>query len=336
MKKNSNNKSGNIKNLKNIYLKKGNIKNNRKPNLNNGNAYLLTSNISSFNPIEESKDILLSENNIAKSHNKNNKNQKTNKHKRDKSIDADANQIGNVEIEIPIHSEQNLIRINTININKNNNNSKKYKITINKLPSPTVSNYGKYECKEESKKNIDSKYSCFYLNKKCSNSGFLINKNSKFEKKILSAGYSPVGDKMKKKINFNIGKINIKSYNSNDFLDNLKQYFLNKNISINSFNKNNNNNNENNQIYEPFDLNCIFFLPRKTVKEKMMKIFENIKCKVKQINPYKYNIVYRNNKDIYELSLPLNNEVSIIKFKKNKSFNGDYINNTRKFIQALK
>ena len=67
-----------------------------------------------------------------------------------------------------------------------------------------------------------------------------------------------------------------------------------------------------------------------------MKIFENIKCKVKQINPYKYNIVYRENKDIYELSLPLNNEVAIIKFKKNKSFNGDYINNARKFIQALK
>ena len=69
-----------------------------------------------------------------------------------------------------------------------------------------------------------------------------------------------------------------------------------------------------------FDLNCLFILPRKVIKEKILNIFENIKCRVKQINAHKYNNSYKEKKIMYEFSLPLNNK-GIVKFKKIRGIN---------------
>ena len=193
-------------------------------------------------------------------------------------------------------NNENLKRINTININDNKSN-KKYKVKINKISSPTISNYNKNKMKIKSKK-IDDNINKVYLNKN-TNSGFLFNRNNQYHKnKVLSEVYSsPINNTSKKNMDFNIGNINFKNNQvNNQFLNNLKEYFSYKDKNINL---NINNIFENKEIYEPFDLNCIFVFPRKNIKEKIMNIFEKTKCKIRQIKPYKYNIIYGVNKKFF-------------------------------------
>ena len=139
-------------------------------------------------------------------------------------------------------------------------------------------------------------------------------------------------------ISFNIGNINIKNNQvNNQFLNNLKEYFSYKDKNINLNINNINNIIKNNEVYEPyepyepFDLNCIFAIPRKNIKEIIMNILEKKKLKIKQINPYKYNIIYRGKKEIIEFCLNINNK-GILKIKKIKGNYNEYINIIRKII----
>ena len=160
-------------------------------------------------------------------------------------------------------------------------------------------------------------------------SGFLFNRNEIYKKnKILSDIYTPKDNTLNKNI-FNIGNINIKNKDkNNEFLNNLKEYFSYNNIN------NINNNIESSKAYQPFDLNCIFNMPRKKIKEKMIYILKNMKFKVKHINAYKYSIIHEGKNEIYEFSLPWNH-LGIIKFKKVRGFNNEFINNTRKIIYRI-
>ena len=317
-------------NLKNNYIKIININNNY--NLKIENAYLLTNNISTFNPIDENNvnQICITENNNLNNTNTNsiiqiNKKQNKYKHEKYNSIEIEIKKLKNIESNVLNNNNENLKRINTININDN----KKYKIYTNKISSPIISNNKKIKMKIESKK-INSN-----INKVNINSGFLLNRNGGGHKnKVLSKVFSsPVCNNSNENIGFYIGNINIKNNKVNkQFLNNLKEYFSYKDKNINL---NINNIIENNEVYdgpyEPFDLNCIFAIPRKNIKEIIMNILEKKKLKIKQINPYKYNIIYRGKKEIIEFCLNINNK-GILKIKKIKGNYNEYINIIRKII----
>ena len=136
------------------------------------------------------------------------------------------------------------------------------------------------------------------------------------------------------------------SMNENEIKNNFSVYNerINKNIISNNNIKNNLNKQEIDNIIneekqelqdlEPFDLSCIFNLSQKLVKEKILNNLEKIKYRVKQINSYKYNIINRENKNIYELSIPPN-YLNIIKFKKIKAMNNNYVTDIRQIINQL-
>ena len=65
--------------------------------------------------------------------------------------------------------------------------------------------------------------------------------------------------------------------------------------------------------------------------EKILKSMESIKCRVKQINLYKYNVIYGDKRNIYEFNLPLSN-LGVVKVKKIKGNYKDYVNDIRKII----
>ena len=201
-------------------------------------------------------------------------------------------------------------------------------MNINKISSPTISYYKKNNLKLLPKQ-IDNNKKKDFLNKN-TNSGFLFNRNNQFHKnKKLSEVYSsPICNTSNKNMDFNIGNINIKNNQvNNQFLNNLKEYFSYENINTNNISKNN-------EIYEPFDLNCIFALPRKNLKEKLINIFEKMNYKVIRINQYKYNILFCEKKDIFEFCFNINNK-RIVKIKKLKGNNNKYINNIRKIIYSI-
>ena len=321
----TNKKNENYKthNLKNDYIKIININNNY--NLKIENTYVLTS----FNPLDDINDNKI----ITTENNSNIKiNRKQNKYKDEKfnSIETGVNGIQNIDsnrFNNNNDNNENLKRIKTININDNKSN-KKYKMNINKISSPTISYYKKNNLKLLPKQ-IDNNKKKDFLNKN-TNSGFLFNRNNQFHKnKILSEVFSsPICNTSNKNMDFNIGNINIKNNQvNNQFLNNLKEYFSYDNKNINNINKNN-------EIYEPFDLNCIFALPRKNLKEKLINIFEKMNYKVIRINQYKYNILFGEKKDIFEFCFNINNK-RIVKIKKLKGNNNKYINNIRKIIYSI-
>ena len=136
-----------------------------------------------------------------------------------------------------------------------------------------------------------------------------------------------------------ISQLKNKSNTNNNFYKSEKM----ESVKIKSiYDTSKNNNNYNNSMYkiknntkeldlEPFDLNCIFILSIKTIKEKLLNQLKKLKYKVKQINSYKYSISYGENKDIFELNLKTN-YLNIIKFKKLKPVNNHYINNLKKIM----
>ena len=74
---------------------------------------------------------------------------------------------------------------------------------------------------------------------------------------------------------------------------------------------------------------------KKNIKEKILNGAESIKCSIKQINSYKYKIIYGKN-NIYGLNLSFHNNITILNFKIIQGINNiEYINNIRKIIQAI-
>ena len=325
----------NIKNIKNLKTNNN--------NLNRENAILITNNnITCFNPIEEYNDIFPTENNYKNFNKKNLKNKNIHKHKKFNSIDTnvkfyqktDFSNCNSINTNPNTINDDNLKRINTINIHKKIN-FKKNVINKNKYSSPLISNTNrKNKNKEKSNKDIkqNKNNNKIYLNKNIASSGLLFNRNAiRKTKKTFSDVYTPISSTLKTNILFNIGNIDIKAYkNNNDFLFNSKNYLLNKDKISKTYE-----NIENSESYEPFDLNCIFTFPKKNIKEKILNGAESIKCSIKQINSYKYKIIYGKN-NIYGLNLSFLNNITILNFKIIQGINNiEYINNVRKIIQAI-
>ena len=70
------------------------------------------------------------------------------------------------------------------------------------------------------------------------------------------------------------------------------------------------------------------------MKEKIIKVLQNIKCKIKQINSYKFDINYNNKKNQMKFSL-IYNGIGILRIKKIKGINSEFINNARKIIYEI-
>ena len=309
---NKDKKKSNIPNLKNKSIQNNN-------HLNYEKTFHLINNISSFNSIEENNDLTTKEN-------MNYRNKKTkienNKIINSKSIYRNK-RFNSMDTEICKNkNNDNILNLKkVISIKNNTIINKKNKININTFSSPKITNYKLLNANPYLKRNSNN-YNKIYLNQNGAKSGFLFNRNEKFIKNKILSEYSSMSNTLQKNINMNINK-NIK----NDYINNLKNYFSIKD-------KNSYQDYNINEIYQPFDLNCIFIKPRKTIKEKILDIFQNIKCGVKEINSYKFNINFNNKKCILKISLVYNN-LGIIKIKKVKGVNSIFINNARKIISEL-
>ena len=338
------NSSGN--NLFNSELKEINRSRAKKNSIKHNNDYsrtentnILTNNMCSINQKDKNTELYDTEknknnkskekdikmNNDTKSEKKEikNKNKKNCHHIKYNSIDNERDFYRTNRYSTSIYAgtpsnigDNNLIRINTVNIIK----KKRSKNRINKFSL------------EEKVTKPDGNYGKIYKNKnEGRRSGYILNRNSKNnKKKIISDTLSPMNCTSKQRNTFSIDRIDIKNKNmasprfigkNTQFINNLQKYFTNK--------ENNIINNE--QAYEPIDLNCIFSLPRKVIKGKLLKSIENIKCRVKQINLYKYNVIYGDKRNIYEFNLPLGN-LGVVKVKKIKGNYKDYVNDVRKII----
>ena len=87
---------------------------------------------------------------------------------------------------------------------------------------------------------------------------------------------------------------------------------------------------------EPFDLNCISSFPIKIIRNKLVKVLEELKYKTKKINSNKYIIYYGEieNENIYEFNI-LKNNFPIIKFKKIQGANNIYYSDIRKIFLKI-
>ena len=332
-----NNKKRNSK-----YLNKSNISQNNsifKDSHNN------SKNLSSFNPIDEYKNKSIYEDNkinnkttykrsINKKNIENNNNNKRNTYKIRKynSIDSERIKLANTQ---NLNNEQKVKKINNIKnksctSNNRNNNCKK------NLNTTQVITSAKMSLKRSTNKmsNNNHRKTSLKRNEECSSFLYKGNDLSCRNNKFLSNNVQPKTNTLFKNINFNMKENDIKNKNKKMMTYKNKNLFNLKEYSSEKYRKNINNNDtiDNDRgSYEPFDLNCIFILPRKTIREKILKIIENIKYKTKQISAYKYNIIY-GEKNIYEFSLTINKNIGIIKFKKIKGDNKDFTNEAKKII----
>ena len=306
MKKNS------MKNLKNKSIQNNN-------NLNYEKTYHLINHISSFNSIDETNDLYVTENNFRNKNKENNKNIKQNNKYRNKRFNS-------MESEINKNKKyDNALNLKNI-LNNNATINKKNRININKLSSPRITNCNLLNIKPKTKRKNDNSNK-FYLNKSGANSGFLFNRNEKYNKSKIFSEYSSMSNTLYKKNNENNESIDANKDIKKDFLNNLKNYFSNQNI--NSYR-----NSHVTENFQPLDLNCIFIYPRKVMKEKIIKVLQNIKCKIKQINSYKFDINYNNKKNQMKFSL-IYNGIGILRIKKIKGINSEFINNARKIIYEI-
>ena len=248
-------------------------------------------------------------------------------------------------------------KINKIinNIKKENNyfNKNLTNISRNYKSIENDKNVSKRENKINSYKSIKNKNRISYL--KRINTDIANNKlKTNFFHNKYKSPLSPVKNK-KSLIQENIYK-NSNTERKNEYQKEFVGIFSNNNILINKnlltfdFQMSNNDNknkfsnkNKNdikknilnfNHDFEPFDLSCIFYLSNKEIKKYMMKRIELLKYKVKQINTNKYEISYEDNKNIYEYNLSKNYS-GIIKFRRIKGINNNYINDIRNIISKL-
>ena len=220
--------------------------------------------------------------------------------------------INNIQIE-----NGNFIRFNKINKKKYKSvednkkyctNHKKEKI-INSYRNNNINpNINLFNTANNNLKESIS-FQKFNKNNKLSLSSFK-NKNSlNKEKKIYKSNIeTPINN-------------NTNNINNNEKLKNLKQLFKKKDNKM-DYNMND---------LEPFDLNCLFCLPRNIIKRLLIYNLEKLKYKVKQINLNKYIIYYGQYTNVYELNLSKNHS-GIIKFKRIKGANNNYVNDIRKII----
>ena len=316
--------------------------------------YHLTNNLSTFSDdqklkkfdSENKKKIFQINNDIKLDNNIRNKKAKKYRNKKVHSIDYKLNINNNNSINERIKKkEETLIRINTINDYINNNypytSDKNNTNNNNKFSLKIKKNYKKINLKEEKELNINEYKSLYKNNSNEGNSGYLFKRNDNNyvlypKKKILSSDInSPKNyDLYKKSKNNYIDYMELKNNNkkenniisNNNIMIGLKKYFSYKEININ----------ENSyKDLEPFDLNCIFIMPRKILKEKLLNNLKNVKCRIKQIKPYKYNINSGDNKIKFEFYLP-KNILGIVKFKKVKGNNKEYAYDIRRIMDKIK
>ena len=255
-------------------------------------------------------------------------------------------------------SKSNTKKVNSIHKDKfsiNFNNSKSNTINDNKDINNNKNNVKRFNTCKNNLKNNNFKF-------KINNKLFISKFNSKKlkDRNIIKNLVQNKSTKNEYKSNFNYNNYLVynkllksevnNSMNENEIKNNFSVYNerSNKNIINNNNIKNNLNKQEIENIIneqkqelqdlEPFDLSCTFNLSQKIAKEKILNNLEKLKYKVKQINSYKYNISNRENKNkaysIYELSIPPN-YLSIIKFKKIKAMNNNYVTDIRQIINQL-
>ena len=228
-------------------------------------------------------------------------------------------------------------KMNTINeykdINNNKNNAKRFNTCKNNLKN------NNFKFKINNKLFI-SKFNSKNLKDRNTIKNLIQNKSTKNEiKNSFNQNNHLVYNKLLKSDLNN-------SMNENEIKNNFSVYSerSNKNIIYNNNIKNNLNKQEIENIIneqkkelqdlEPFDLSCVFNISQKIAREKILNNLEKLKYRAKQINSFKYNIINRDNKNIYELSIPPN-YLNIIKFKKIKVMNNNYVTDIRQIINQL-
>ena len=153
----------------------------------------------------------------------------------------------------------------------------------------------------------------------------------------------------KKDINYEIKLKNLNNYsakNSNNIKINniiIKNTKLNKNktnritSSVKStviLDKNTNNNYNN--IFKPYDINCLFVQNEKVIKNELIRLSENKSYKIKNIRNEKYIINFKSIDLSIELIIEkLDDLYSILKLKKIKGKNSDYINQLNVILNQI-
>ena len=339
--------------IENILLSKDSIENNT---LNNNNYILtkiedisqrvLTNNISSFNKKKDSnyklnyRDKINQIINNINTENDNNIKNNTINNKKFKSVENHNKYKSNInknkindykKSSNKLKQNLNLKRLNTANTNlKKGIYFKNYKInnkirlssfkTTKLLKKENIINHNNSDNKNIMNKKRESE-SIFHDN----------NNNNIYQNLLYSDIKIPINNNIDNNtLENNVINNNNTNYkniinNNGDILKNLKQYFDKQDTKIDN----------NDQTIEPFDLNCIFYLPKKMIKNQLMCHLKSLKYKVKQINSYKYQISYDENNNVYEFFLS-KNYLGIIKFKRIKGNYNTYIYDIRKIIQKFK
>ena len=244
------------------------------------------------------------------------------------------------------------IKVSKSNTKQMNSSQKdKFSINLNNSKKNTINDYKDIN----SNQNNVKRFNTCKNNLKNNNFKFKINKKLKDRNNIKNLVQNK-RNKNEYKNNFNQNNYLVynkllksevnNSMNENEIKNNFSVYNerSNKNIINNNNIKNNLNKQEIDTIIndqkqelqdlEPFDLSCIFNLSQKIIKEKILNNLEKLKYRAKQINSYKYNIINKENKNIYELSISPN-YLNIIKFKKIKAMNNNFVNDIRQIINQL-
>ena len=244
------------------------------------------------------------------------------------------------------------IKVSKSNTKQMNSSQKdKFSINLNNSKKNTINDYKDIN----SNQNNVKRFNTCKNNLKNNNFKFKINKKLKDRNNIKNLVQNK-RNKNEYKNNFNQNNYLVynkllksevnNSMNENEIKNNFSVYNerSNKNIINNNNIKNNLNKQEIDTIIndqkqelqdlEPFDLSCIFNLSQKIIKEKILNNLEKLKYRAKQINSYKYNIINKENKNIYELSISPN-YLNIIKFKKIIAMNNNFVNDIRQIINQL-
>ena len=133
------------------------------------------------------------------------------------------------------------------------------------------------------------------------------------------------------------------SNNNNLDLSNIEKKAMNLNKAFNKTReskivKTENITNEKNyeENYKPFDLSCVFLLPRKQLKQKIVGVCKKMKYKIKFLNLYKCNIHIKDKEGItFEINFP-KNKLGIINIRKYRINDTEQRAHINKIISAIK
>ena len=97
-----------------------------------------------------------------------------------------------------------------------------------------------------------------------------------------------------------------------------------------------NTNNNYNNIFKPYDINCLFVQNEKVIKNELIRLSENKSYKIKNIRNEKYIINFKSIDLSVELIIEkLDDLYSILKLKKIKGKNSDYINQLNVILNQI-